>query len=181
MKREIVILCMTACGICVAIDDYLLVKSTPFYHDEGYQELLSKERVNAWPLLYYNKPDLSILWPMIAASEDGNAVYPFYSWYYGDEFSLFWPASNFELGAGRHVPALAYYPGIIFTYISFSVQIRRSPGNAARKDNRCISLILLQQRHQQDRAADTVIRHLVGQGPGRLFYAAAEHGAYASQ
>ena len=97
MKKILIVLCIAGCGICSAIDDYLLVKSSPFYQDERNPGRLTKDRINAWPFFYSSQTDLSVLWPMIAVTDAGNAVYPLYSWYYGEEFNLFWPLSSFDL------------------------------------------------------------------------------------
>lgn len=78
--------------------DALLVKSSPFYeYDRGKAAELDADRINLWPMFYKRGSDMSLLWPMIAANDDGNAVYPFYSYYYSNEFNVLWPMSSFSL------------------------------------------------------------------------------------
>jgi hypothetical protein len=64
------------------------LKSTPISiwdDDKGSDEYHKaigppENRVNAWPLLYYREPALSVLWPLIAVTDEGSAFIPFYEY-----------------------------------------------------------------------------------------------------
>ncbi|MCX7046950.1 MAG: hypothetical protein NTX50_15860, partial [Candidatus Sumerlaeota bacterium] len=63
-----------------------------------------EDRVNLWPVYYYRKPATSVLWPMIAVTDEGNAVIPFYEYLYKDK--------ELRMGMIHHyVPALANVNG----------------------------------------------------------------------
>lgn len=57
------------------------MKSAPLWEGE-YEKAYGppEDRVNLWPLLYYRKPALSLLWPFIAITDEGHAVIPFYEY-----------------------------------------------------------------------------------------------------
>ncbi len=44
------------------------------------RERAAAGRINIWPFLYRDREDLSVLWPIFAASEQGHATLPFYEW-----------------------------------------------------------------------------------------------------
>ena len=82
-------------------DDALLWKSSPFYeYDRTATAELDTDRINLWPVFYKRASDVSVLWPMVAVNDDGNGVYPFYSYYYSNEFNVLWPMSSFSLEEG---------------------------------------------------------------------------------
>ena len=56
------------------------MKGTPFYTgEEAAPKGPVENRVNAWPLLYYREPVLSVLWPLMEWTDDYVAVRPFFS------------------------------------------------------------------------------------------------------
>jgi hypothetical protein len=98
MKHIMFLVLCLACLNTYCDEDFLLMKSSPFYeYDRGKAADLDADRINFWPLFYKRGSDMSLLWPMVAASDDGNAVYPFYSYYYSNEFTVLWPMSSFSL------------------------------------------------------------------------------------
>ena len=85
-----------------------IFKSTPFYDSAPNSRKIS--RVNLWPLYYYQKPDWSILWPMIDKRDDGHAFRPLYSTYgYGNELNVLWPLANFNFLHKEYRIANVYY------------------------------------------------------------------------
>jgi hypothetical protein len=91
-------------------------KTTPFYKttapsaameakaSEGKSEgERAVDRVNVWPLAYWNRPVGSVLWPVVTFSEDHFAVFPLYSQFRQDgeggkwdEFNVVWPWAQFD-------------------------------------------------------------------------------------
>lgn len=77
------------------------MKGTPFFAGE-YSKRTGpvEERVNAWPLLYYREPALSVLWPLMDWTDDYFAFRPVFSMYGLDrasrEYNVVWPLSHFE-------------------------------------------------------------------------------------
>ena len=77
------------------------MKGTPLYTGEyGKRRGPAEQRVNAWPLLYYRDPALSVLWPMFELTDDHAAVRPFFSVYGLDhnnrEYNVLWPLAQFD-------------------------------------------------------------------------------------
>lgn len=82
------------------------MKGTPFYSGEyGPRRGPAEQRINAWPLLYYREPALSVLWPVFEFTDDHTAIRPLFSVYGLDqhkdkrEYNFFWPLCQFDLGA----------------------------------------------------------------------------------
>ncbi|MBR6022284.1 MAG: hypothetical protein IK066_07690 [Kiritimatiellae bacterium] len=91
-------------------------KTTPFYKTtapsaamaakaaEGKSEgERAVDRVNVWPLAYWNRPVGSVLWPILTFSEDHFALFPLYSQFRQDgeggkwdEFNVLWPLAQFD-------------------------------------------------------------------------------------
>ncbi|MCL1887608.1 MAG: hypothetical protein FWF96_01895, partial [Kiritimatiellaeota bacterium] len=80
------------------------MKGTPFMSGEYTgSKGLPEDRVNLWPLLYYNNPALSILWPLGEHTDTSLAFRPLFSLYRDRpgkpyaEFNLLYPFSHFSL------------------------------------------------------------------------------------
>ena len=91
-------------------------KTTPFYKaSAGSASMAAKasegksegeravDRVNVWPLAYWNRPVGSVLWPVVTFSEDHFALFPLYSQFRQDgeggkwdEFNVVWPWAQFD-------------------------------------------------------------------------------------
>jgi hypothetical protein len=57
------------------------LKATPIWDEEfARAEGPPEDRINIWPLLYYRKPALSVLWPLFSATDEGQAFVPFYAY-----------------------------------------------------------------------------------------------------
>src|SRR5262245_29677893 len=57
------------------------MKATPIWDDDfARAEGPSEDRVNVWPLLYYRKPALSVLWPLFSSSDEGQELVPLYAY-----------------------------------------------------------------------------------------------------
>ena len=73
----------------------------------------STDRVNAWPLLYYRPPSLSILWPLMEFSDERTAVRPFFSVYglnrTNREYNVLWPLSQFDEESGQNRALLFFW------------------------------------------------------------------------
>ena len=77
------------------------MRGTPFYRGElAKRTEASANRVNIWPLLYYQEPVLSVLWPIGEVTDDHVAVRPIASVYKLDEerpeVSVLWPVSDLD-------------------------------------------------------------------------------------
>jgi hypothetical protein len=79
------------------------LKGTPYYSTEtDRDERSAKDRVPAWPLVYYRSPTLSVLWPFIEVSDEFMAFRPLASVYGLDKprdqrvYSLLWPLGQFN-------------------------------------------------------------------------------------
>jgi hypothetical protein len=57
------------------------MKSTPIW-DEDYAKAIgpAQDRVNLWPVLYWRNPALSVLWPLITVTDQGNGVAAIYEY-----------------------------------------------------------------------------------------------------
>lgn len=76
-------------------------KGTPFFTDEDDSPNKPDEnRVNAWPLLYYQSPSLSVLWPLFSYGDDRLALRPLFSVYNLDEerreYNVLWPLGQLD-------------------------------------------------------------------------------------
>ena len=79
------------------------MKGTPFYSGEYKKNEGSAEnRVNAWPLVYYRDPALSVLWPLMEFSPEHLAFRPIYSIEDRDTkdpiYNVLWPIARFDSG-----------------------------------------------------------------------------------
>jgi len=92
MKKIILGLAIIIINICCASSVF---EPTPF---QNWNESSKRvDRVNLWPLFYYQNPNMSILWPMIDKRDDGHAFRPLYSVYDNDnELNVLWPISTFD-------------------------------------------------------------------------------------
>ena len=80
------------------------MKGTPFFSGEyGARTGPAADRINAWPLLYYRDPALSILWPFIEYSDDHFTVRPIFSVNERKSgnpvYSVLWPLTQFDTGS----------------------------------------------------------------------------------
>lgn len=81
------------------------MKGTPFYVGEERKTVGEvSDRVNLWPLAYWDDPMGSIAWPIVSFSDDQFAIRPLYSQYRQngaggryDEFNLLWPFIQADL------------------------------------------------------------------------------------
>ena len=83
------------------------MKGTPLYTGEyETREGPVEERVNIWPLFYYRKPALSILWPLVEVTDAHLAVRPIYSMHGRDQekavHNVLWPLARFNNQTGNH-------------------------------------------------------------------------------
>ena len=81
-----------------------MMKGTPFFSGEyANAKGLAEDRVNLWPLAYYNDPALSVLWPMGEHTDTSLAFRPLFSLYRDtpgepySELNVLWPLSHFSL------------------------------------------------------------------------------------
>ncbi len=94
-------------------------KTTPFYKAMAPSSAMSAkaaedksegeratDRVNVWPLAYWNRPVGSVLWPVVTFSEDHFGLFPLYSQFRQDgeggewdEFNVLWPLAQFDTKA----------------------------------------------------------------------------------
>lgn len=83
------------------------MKGTPFYTGEhSIRQGPAADRVNLWPLLYYRKPALSVLWPIVELTDEHFAVRPIMSVYGLDRedkvYNVLWPLASFDTQTHRH-------------------------------------------------------------------------------
>lgn len=86
------------------------MKGTPFYVGEERKTVGEvSDRVNLWPLAYWDDPMGSIAWPIVSFSDDQFAIRPLYSQYRQngaggryDEFNLLWPFIQADLEDGMY-------------------------------------------------------------------------------
>lgn len=93
--------CVLLGGGCTSAE----MKGTPFYRGEyGKRRGPAEQRVNAWPLVYYRNPALSVLWPVLEFTDDHTAIRPFFSVYGLDrtnrEYNVLWPIAQFDRETG---------------------------------------------------------------------------------
>ncbi|NVN93632.1 MAG: hypothetical protein HXX11_23985, partial [Desulfuromonadales bacterium] len=77
------------------------LKGTPYYSSETDTDPQAvKDRIPLWPLVYYQSPMLSVLWPFFEKSDEYMALRPLYSVYGLDKpkkiYSLLWPLGQFD-------------------------------------------------------------------------------------
>jgi hypothetical protein len=77
------------------------MKGTPFYTGEYAKRNGPAEQcLNAWPVVYYRDPALSVLWPVIEKTDEHFALRPVFSVYGLDstnrEYNFFWPLAQFD-------------------------------------------------------------------------------------
>ncbi len=77
------------------------MKGAPFYTGGGTARPGSREEpINIWPLFYYHKPDLRILWPVFEKTDDWLAIRPLMSVYgLKDQrpvYNVLWPIARFD-------------------------------------------------------------------------------------
>ena len=85
----------------------MYMKGTPLYTGEYEKsEGPPEDRVNLWPLAYYRKPALSVLWPLMEFTDDHIAVRPVFSVYKLDkekhEWNVAWPLVQFDFDTSAH-------------------------------------------------------------------------------
>ena len=83
------------------------MKATPFYTGE-YEKTdgPAEKRVNLWPLAYYRKPALSLLWPLGEVTDDHVAARPLVAVYKLDkeerQWRILWPLAQFDFETDSH-------------------------------------------------------------------------------
>ncbi|MFW6287025.1 MAG: hypothetical protein ACOC29_03690, partial [Candidatus Sumerlaeota bacterium] len=81
MKKHAAALILLATFILLSACSHHAMKSTPVaFREHSTAEGPVEDRVNLWPLFYQRDPAWSALWPLIAASDEGSAVLPFYEY-----------------------------------------------------------------------------------------------------
>ena len=105
IKTIILGLAIIIINICCASSVF---EPTPF---QNWNESSKRvDRVNLWPLFYYQDPNMSVLWPMIDKRDDGHAFRPLYSVYdRGDELNILWPLSSFDFKRKEYRIGNVYY------------------------------------------------------------------------
>jgi len=107
MRRAIVLgFAVVVLGVLAGCSSKYM-KGTPLYTGEyPKREGPAEDRVNLWPLAYYRKPALSILWPLMEATDDHLAARPFFSVYKLDkprhEYNVLAPLAQFDYDAQQH-------------------------------------------------------------------------------
>ena len=107
MKNKIIIsgIVLITVRLCLAGS---IFSPTPFQNWNENSKRIN--RVNLWPIFYYQNPNMSALWPMIDKRNDGHAFRPLYSVYNnGDELNILWPLSNFDFKHHEYRVANVYY------------------------------------------------------------------------
>jgi hypothetical protein len=93
----------------------IYAKGTPFYTGPlagGESAAESGERLNVWPVVYYQEPNLSVVWPIFEITDDHFAIRPLFSIYKldtpGREYNFIWPLVSWEVGpdGGRSLRVL---------------------------------------------------------------------------
>ena len=83
------------------------MKGTPFYTGEyATPQGPPEDRVNLWPIAYYRKPALSVMWPIAEWTDDHVALRPAFSVYKLDQQRHQWnvaaPLAQFDFDTGEH-------------------------------------------------------------------------------
>ena len=107
MKNKIIIsgIVLITVHLCFAGS---IFSPTPFQNWNENSKRIN--RVNLWPIFYYQNPNMSALWPMIDKRNDGHAFRPLYSVYNnGDELNILWPLSSFDFKHHEYRVANVYY------------------------------------------------------------------------
>jgi len=84
-----------------------MMKATPFYTGEAMKaEGPVEDRVNLWPIAYYRRPALSVLWPFAELTDDHVALRPVFSVYKLDkerhQWNLVAPFVQLDFDTGEH-------------------------------------------------------------------------------
>lgn len=109
MKKLVKAMILLAAAFLLSGCATTAMKGTPFFTGESESRTGKVEdRVNAWPLLYYREPSLSVLWP-IGEYEPENrfAIRPLFSTYKDSgkrEYNVLYPLSHFEEDNGWIFP-----------------------------------------------------------------------------
>ena len=102
--------------LCLAGCSSVYMKGTPLYRGAG--KGAPEDRVNVWPLVYYHRPALSILWPMMDWTDDHWAVRPLVSAYKLDKEKPQWnmlaPLAQFDFDKGEHRVVPVFWGGDYF-------------------------------------------------------------------
>lgn len=93
-------LCVTGCST-------VYMKGTPLYTGEDRaSQAPPEDRVNLWPLLYYHKPSLSVVWPLAEWTDDHMALRPLFSVYKLDkpkhQYNVVAPLFQFDFAEDAH-------------------------------------------------------------------------------
>ena len=107
MCRRAICCAMAAALLCLASCSTVYMKGTPLYTgDYSKPQGPPEDRVNVWPIAYYHKPALSVLWPLMDFTDDHAAIRPVFTVYKLDkphhEWNLFWPLVQFDFDADQH-------------------------------------------------------------------------------
>ena len=100
------------------------MKATPFYTGEYRKaEGPPGDRVNLWPIAYYRKPALSVLWPFAEFTDDHVAFRPLFSVYKLDKERHQWnfvaPLVQFDFDRHRHRVFPVFWGGGRFVAFPF--------------------------------------------------------------
>ena len=80
-----------------------LMQATPLYSGSA---AASADRVNLWPLLYHQKPNLSLIWPVFEKTPDHLALRPLFSVYKLDrpahQYNFLWPLVRLDFDEKSH-------------------------------------------------------------------------------
>jgi hypothetical protein len=108
MFRRGITCCLTVAALLSLVGcRTVYMKATPFYTGEYEKtEGPAEKRVNVWPLLYYRKPALSVLWPLGEVTDDHVAARPLVAVYKLDkderQWRFLWPLAQFDFDTDRH-------------------------------------------------------------------------------
>ena len=106
MSRRVTLGCAAALlCLCGCASKYM--KGTPLYTGEYVKrEGPREDRVNLWPLAYYRKPALSVLWPLMESTDDHLAARPLFSVYKLDkerhQYNVVAPLVQFDYDTRDH-------------------------------------------------------------------------------
>ncbi|MBM4035017.1 MAG: hypothetical protein FJ291_25015 [Planctomycetes bacterium] len=94
---------LIALGACAQ----MYMKGTPLYTGEySKPQGPPEDRVNLWPIAYYHKPALSVLWPFMEWTDDHAAIRPVFSVYKLDkpkhDWSVLYPLAEFDCDQDVH-------------------------------------------------------------------------------
>jgi len=108
MFKRAIMCCLTVFALLSLVGcSTVYMKGTPFYTGE-YEKTdgSAEKRVNVWPLLYYRKPALSVLWPLGEVTDDHVAARPLVAVYKLDkderQWRFLWPLAQFDFDTDEH-------------------------------------------------------------------------------